>query len=160
MSFKRIEHTSQVTDDEFEEPAETSEPVTLFNLPSAPYVEHVTLRRNMAKFKDELHLIQVADAVNPALAELFPIDGPPVAVISEPGRYFVEGSSELFLKVFEKSDIALGDSVPEGAADDTALTATEPTTLWFVNEGTLGCFKDIVLSDVKFEPELVSHAGA
>ena len=35
----------------------------------------------------------------------------------------------------------------------------EQVTLWFVNEGTLGCFKDIVLSDVKFEPVLVKNSG-
>jgi hypothetical protein len=32
----------------------------------------------------------------------------------------------------------------------------EKVTFWFVNEGTLGCFKDIVLSSVKFEPVLVN----
>lgn len=35
------------------------------------------------------------------------------------------------------------------------LQLQEDVMLWFVNEGTLGCFKDIVLSAVKFEPVLV-----
>ena len=45
----------------------------------------------------------------------------------------------------------LGDSDIEG------ITEGQKIVLWFVNEGTLGCFKDIVLSNVAFEPVLVDR---
>lgn len=164
-----------MTDDESDEPTEDL-PATVFSGIPAPGTsseqgEKLCLRKDMSKFKGELHLVEVARQVKPALDELFPVDGPPVSVISEPGRYFVEGSTELFLNVFESKDLPLGQKVLSSAfvsaseASDGSTTETsevennEAVTLWFVNEGTLGCFKDIVLSDVKFEPELVLHAG-
>ena len=135
----------------------------------------VRARRELPQFSDELTMQEVAALVVPALDKLFPVataataDRPEIRIISEPGRYFVEGASELYLQLFESAELPAGQQQfppPKPITDDASSPIhpierevnggkdEELITLWFVNEGTLGCFKDIVLSDVKFEPEL------
>ena len=112
------------------------------------------LRRNLLRHKDELTMLEVAHLVVPEIDLLFPSH---ISVISEPGRYFVEGAVELYLKVFEIAKLETGSVVPGVVSElnNKDTNSSEQIMLCFVNEGPMGCFKDLVLSDVKFEPNLV-----
>ena len=62
----------------------------------------------------------------------------------------MEGSSVCYLQIYDCQEVS----------EDCELSVTtdgnERVLLWLVNEGVLGCFKDIVLNDEKFEPLLVT----
>ena len=58
----------------------------------------------------------------------------------------LEGCASLFLQLYDVREMELDNDEDE----------EESVLLWLVNEGVLGCFKDIVLNDEKFEPLLVT----
>lgn len=61
----------------------------------------------------------------------------------------MEGCVSLFLQLYDAREMDLEEEEDE-----------ETVLLWLVNEGVLGCFKDIVLNDEKFEPHLVTSSSS
>lgn len=64
-------------------------------------------------FKLVIHEFQVADIINEALADYFPV-GCGVKIIAEPGTYFVESAFTLAVVVHSKRQIRYPD-LPDGS---------------------------------------------
>lgn len=103
-----------------------------------------------------LTLEDIAERINPLIDRLFP---PHIQIISEPGRYFVEGSTNLYLQLYKSRPIKLMKDISSQLEDVPSRKHNsedvQNATCWFVCEGVLGCFKDAVLSEVLFQPRLV-----
>eukprot|EP00742_Colponemidia_sp_Colp-10_P000108 GILJ01000120.1.p1 GENE.GILJ01000120.1~~GILJ01000120.1.p1 ORF type:complete len:483 (+),score=53.04 GILJ01000120.1:212-1450(+) len=98
---------------------------------------------------DKISIEAIARGISPVLDCLFPADE--VRVIAEPGRYFVETCTSLCVNVFGKQK--------REAKDVKELNTSEKEEAvfeYFVNEGVYGMFKDHLLLDVYFEPNLLS----
>ncbi len=82
-------------------------------------------------------------------------------------RYFVEGSTILYLQIYNSKNLIMKKNDNNNSNNDIpCATSTmqddgsvqqeyEEVTMWYVNEGVHGCFKDAVLSDVLFQPQIV-----
>jgi ornithine decarboxylase len=79
--------------------------------------------------------IKIANIVTPLLDELYPVDSSHVQVISEPGRYFVEGAFALCSRIYR--------------------VVVEPESAhrhYYIAQGVQGVFKDCVLCGESFLP--------
>ena len=116
---------------------------------------------------DGISIFEIADALNPVLDELFPV-GCGVNIISEPGRYFVAGCQDLAVRIMrvryvdsedeEETEEAL-EAVSPTSESDTGAKPSEVdpqvSVVYYISEGVFGAFKDSVLLQVSFIPQVL-----
>ncbi len=134
---------------------------TSTNIPSIP-----TTLTNAYDDADET-TYKIAKVVTPLINELFP---PPatstttsgsetssIEIISEPGRYFVEGAFIYCARIYSaKVDGVDGCGDPNMRMDGSTSSTVSPRTCsrrhYYIAQGVQGLFKDVLLCDETFTP--------
>ncbi len=88
-----------------------------------------------AATQDSDTTIKIANIVTPLLDELYPVDSSHVQVISEPGRYFVEGAFALCSRIYR-----------------VVIDPQSAHRHYYIAQGVQGVFKDCVLCGESFLP--------
>lgn len=125
----------------------------------------------------ETTVATIADSIRPMLARLARrhasdgSGGPPMTLIAEPGRYFVEASAALASRIYQKQQVPYDDdAVVSGAAAidghgaATTTTAGTPAhrNVYRIAHGVEGVFKDVLLCGESFVPQplqVMKHVG-
>jgi len=95
---------------------------------------------------DDLSFADIAAALRPALTKHFPPERG-VALIAEPGRFFVAQSHVLAVSIIGKK------SAPAAAND------AGPHTMYFVNDGLYGSFNCILYDHTQPQPQVLPSGG-
>jgi diaminopimelate decarboxylase len=78
---------------------------------------------------------KIANIVTPLLDELYPVDKSHIQIISEPGRYFVEGAFALCSRIYR-----------------VVVDPESTRRHYYIAQGVQGVFKDCVLCGESFLP--------
>ncbi|XP_023558181.1 ornithine decarboxylase [Octodon degus] len=96
----------------------------------------------------KLKFEEITSVVNPVLDKCFPADSS-VRIIAEPGRYYVASAFTLAVNVIAKKLV-----LKEQAGSDDEEEASEPTFMYYVNDGVYGSFNCILYDHAHVRPLL------